>query len=430
MCIMLSWRSGVVSGCLACIVAVFGLQASVGVSIRHAAAAMTHAPTSAMLRAANLTSRSRSSQAGEALDRSARLTPGSLTRLPLTSESITASMSLTQINLDGFGDRYNTIAWSMLWWNGYLYVGTTRATLCLEAHSWGLPYPPPDPDLICTPDIADLPLQAEIWRYTPQLNHWDRVYQSPNDLPLPGRPGKFTARDIGYRDMIVYREPDGTEAMYVSAVSSRFLYPSLPPPRLLRSTDGMHFAPVPQDPGTVLGDLTANNFRSLAVYRNHLYVTAGDIWGDGVLYEATNPKAGDNAFQQVTPSGMRVFSTVIFNNQLYVGTTDIVYGYGVYRTDATGLPPYRFIPVVTRAANYPASPAIPHSVISMIVFQGSLYVGTDGPLDLIRIHPDDQSGSHRRQAPSDTLQAAKPVESAGRRVRLALQHSGLEDGRL
>jgi len=311
-----------------------------------------------------------------------------LAALPAAAHEAEAS-SFEQINLNGFGDRYNSIAWSTLWWKGQLYVGTSRASLCLRPLKLGQPYPPTDPDLECTPDPADLPLQAEIWRYTPEQDLWEMVYQSPNDLPIPGRQGKFTARDVGYRDMIVFRESDGTEALYVSGVSARFLYPQLPPPRLLRSTEGTHFEPVPQAPGTVLGDLSGNNFRSLGVFRNRLYVTAGDIWGDGPLLESTHPAQGNNSFRQVTPPGMRVFSVEPFNAQLYVGTTDIVNGYGVYRTDGSGSVPYTFIPVVTRAAFHPGSPYIPHSIISMAVFQGRLYAGSDGPLDLIRINPDN-----------------------------------------
>src|SRR5688572_4254242 len=89
-----------------------------------------------------------------------------------------------QVNEDGFGDRYNSIAWSMLWWRGQLYVGTYRASSCVRAVQWSQPYPPPDPDLACTPNPLDLPLQAEIWRYTPEIELWQRVYQAPL-VPIP-----------------------------------------------------------------------------------------------------------------------------------------------------------------------------------------------------------------------------------------------------
>lgn len=311
---------------------------------------------------------------------------------PVTRDALDSSLarqSLVQVNINGFGDRQNSISWSMLWWRGKLYVGTSRAALCLRELGWGREYPPPDPDVECPEDPLDLPLQAEIWRYTPGGDGWELVYRSPEDLEIPGHPGRFVARDIGYRDMMVFKEPDGTEAMYVSGVSARFIYPELPPPRLLRSTDGLNFQPVPQAPGTMLGDFTGNNFRSMGSFQDRFYVTAGGAWGDGVLLESEDPAQGNDSFRQVTPPGFRVFSVETFNGQLYVGTTNWVQGYGIYRTDATGDVPYEFTPVVTRSAFHPGTPDRPHSVISMETFQGKLYAGTDGPLDVIRVYADD-----------------------------------------
>src|ERR1041384_4676573 len=82
----------------------------------------------------------------------------------------------------GFGDRSNSWPQSMVWWHDHLYVGTARESLCTSLFSlhrfiagifgeaggdiW-MPYPPKDPDLACAPDGADLPIQAEIWRWTP-----------------------------------------------------------------------------------------------------------------------------------------------------------------------------------------------------------------------------------------------------------------------
>src|SRR5215217_9680846 len=167
-----------------------------------------------------------------------------------------------QINEDGFGDRQNSYSWSMAWFKNKLYVGTNRNFPCVERATVQFYFPNvpflyttnPDPDITCTPDPLDLDLRAEIWRYTPETQQWERVFQAP-EIPIPDRPGKFTSRDIGFRDMTVFREPDGTEALYVAGVTAREYIPGLPPPRILRTTDGSTFEPVPQDPGTVLGDL-------------------------------------------------------------------------------------------------------------------------------------------------------------------------------
>jgi hypothetical protein len=295
----------------------------------------------------------------------------------------------------GFGDRQNSAAWSMQWWKGKLYVGTVRAWFCW-VQAWAninvsplIPYPPNDPNKDCAPDPRDLPLQAEIWRYTPETNTWERVYQAPNDVEIPGSPGKYTARDIGYRGMTVFTESDGTEALYVGGATSYALWPPMPPPRILRSTDGTTFEPIPQDPGTFLGDLgfRQSTFRSMEVYKGRLYVINGDIQGQGAVLEAENPAGGNDNFRQITPPGMQVFEMAVFNGFLYFGLADRYKGYSVVKTDAMGTPPYTFTPVVTNGGFLQPSPSM--SVVSMSMLDDRLYVGTDSPVEVIRINPDD-----------------------------------------
>jgi hypothetical protein len=298
-----------------------------------------------------------------------------------------------EATLQGFGDRQNSGVWSMQWWRGKLYVGTVRSWFCFS-QAWFhqtsrvVPYPPVDPDFDCAADPLDLPLQAEIWRYTPESRTWERVYRSPNDVPIPGYPGKFTSRDMGFRSMTVFRETDGTEALYVGGTTSYALWQGVPPPRILRSVDGVHFEPLPQTPGTVLGDLGMNqtSFRDMETYRNRLYVINGRVQGQGTVMESADPAAGDDTFRWVTPQDMLVFEILPYNGYLYVGLTDRANGYAVLKTDAAGEPPYRFTPVVTNGAHLTRpSP----SVVSMHVFDGRLYVGTDQPCEIIRINPDD-----------------------------------------
>lgn len=293
----------------------------------------------------------------------------------------------------GFGDRQNSYAWSMAWFKGKLYVGTGRATQCVQMATLSLfypflHYPPLDPDVECTPDKTDLPLQAEIWRWTPETGTWERIYQSPNDVPIPGVAGKFVARDIGYRDMLVFTEPDGTEALYVSGVSARSMYPGIAPPRILRSIDGVTFNPLPQDPGTFLGSTKANGFRDLAAFKGRLYIVASlGYLGHGPVYEATHPAGGNNNFQQITPDGMTQYEMAEYNNHLYLGGAAKEQGYTVWKTDASGPLPYTFTPVISDGAYMPRNPSL--SIVSMYVFHNRLYIGTDRPAEIVRINPDD-----------------------------------------
>ncbi len=293
----------------------------------------------------------------------------------------------------GFGDRQNSGVWSMQWWKGKLYIGTVRSFFCWTAawtHSMFpfLPYPPDDPDMACAPDPQDLPLQAEIWRYTPETETWERVYQSPNDVEIPDHPGKYTARDLGYRGMTVFEEPDGSEALYVGSTTSNLLWPPMPPPRILRSIDGTTFEPVPQEPGTLLGDLGMDqaSFRDMEIYNERLYVINGGAQGQGGVLESENPAEGNDSFRWITPQDMRAFEMATFNGFLYLGVTDVS-GYQIVKTDATGTPPYTFTPVVTDGGF--RRPLRSPIVLSMFVFKDRLYVGTDYIAEVIRINPDD-----------------------------------------
>ncbi len=311
--------------------------------------------------------------------------------------------NFTEAALQGFGDRANSQPWSMAWFNGKLYVGTGRATYCVQQATLELfqpqpdPYPPREQDVECTPDPQDLPLQAEIWRWTPETDTWERVYQSPNDVPILGT-DKFTARDIGYRDMLVFTEtrPEGAvQALYVSAVSSRAangvgIDGPVPPPRILRTVDGVNFEPIPQDPGTFLGDTTVSGFRTLKAYKGRLYVIASlGYLGHGLIFESATPWEGNDSFRSVGPEGKTFFEIETYNGYLYAGTGGQPMNNAppceLLKTDATGDPPYTFTTVIPEDGYRTKQPSV--AVISLFPFKTRLYVGTDR--ELFRVNPDD-----------------------------------------
>ncbi len=303
----------------------------------------------------------------------------------------------------GFGDRQNSYAWSMVWWKDRLYVGTGRSTQCVQDATGALfypgviPYPPTDPDIECTDSPQDLALRAEIWRWTPESDSWDRVFISPQDVPIDDFPGKLVARDIGFRSMILFTEPDGTEALYVGGVSSNSFNPGTPPPRILRSTDGLNFEPIPQDAGTFLGDTKATSFRSMVVFKDQLFVIASEGYaGFGVIYVTDNPKEGNDNFRLALPADITAFELSVFDEHLYVGTGSNAFAFPpdpdappfqVLKTPALGEPPYTHTVVIDDGAFRPQTKS--RSVVSMHVFKNALYVGTDRPAELYRVHADD-----------------------------------------
>jgi hypothetical protein len=318
-----------------------------------------------------------------------------------------------EINTPGFGSPENNYAWSMAWFKGKLYVGTAKHVSCVEwatvdfyLHD-GSYNTSPSLGVTCPADRYDMNLQAEIWQYTPGIGttgNWKRVYQAPADIPNPRAPGKFVARDIGYRGMAVYQDPSGQESLYVAGVTANEYIPEIAadhPPRILRTTDGETFAPIPGDPGLVNtmikeGQVTKRpmGFRSLVVNDGHLYVTASaGLTGDGVIMEVQEPWGPNPTFVQVSPGDMQVFEIESFNGTLYAGTGAFNGGYGVSRMNETGEPPYQFTPIITDGAGRGKEIS---SVVSMHVYQDQLYVGASGwystdipASELVRINPDD-----------------------------------------
>jgi hypothetical protein len=363
------------------------------------------------------------------------------------------------VSTGGFGNIHNTWAWSMAFFNNKLYVGTGRETYCVTsataAITLGLPglYPPAIGD--CTPDYHDLPLQAEIWQYDPSTLIWTRVFQSANSLTTVDNGGKTvpTARDIGFRGLQVVNEPGGVTALYAGGVTSGSIFEpptapgSWPPPRILRSVDGVNWAPLPANPDGFLGQLTSNghycsttpctppdqNFpnyslRSASQLNGVLFLQVGDFPGVGRVFSSVpgiNPALGDNCGQPAcfqwasqlpltvgNQPGLPVWILETFNNFLYAGTGSPPGAgpaqYGVWKTNgvfnASGSGPggtceavtescYTWTYVVTDGAF--AQNEVADYAMSMQIFgdptycpNGCLYVGTDRPNELVRIHPD------------------------------------------
>jgi hypothetical protein len=337
----------------------------------------------------------------------------------------------------GFGDRQNSWPWTMEWFSGNLYAGTLRAGDCVYTAGTSA-YPPTDPDVSCPTDPNTLPLQAEIWSWSPATNIWNRVFQSPQDLLIPGTVNQYVARDIGFRGMQVFTESDGTQALYVSGCSSKTFHPGLPGGRILRSADGVNFDPVPQDPGTLLGNLGNACFRGTAVYNGKFYVvTCNTLGNEGVLLEATDPKLGNNNFRIVSPAGVAVSEVGVYNGYLYA-TFSSKAGFTVAKTTAMGNPPYSFTSVIINAG-YSTSPVPNIRALSLQQFNGDLYVGGESTTyqygaELFRIHPDDTWDllvGQSRSTPIGTKNALSGFKAGfSWQFNTALERMEVYDGRL
>jgi hypothetical protein len=296
---------------------------------------------------------------------------------------------------EGHGDRNNGWTWSMAWYKNNLYVGSNRAYGCVTQASLAalnptVQYPPGDPDMQCSNNPSDLPLQAEIWKWSPETNSWTRQYQSPNNIPNPNPPdaGKFLPPDIGFRSSVEYLDPDGKSWMVFGGVSANVLgLGTIAPPEMLYTDDGSTWTPIPHDPGTFLGNLTLTSFRSLTQFGNQIFVINGSIQGAGPIIASSTPLLGNDTWTQVTPPTVSYYQMLEFNGWLYAGVVDIANGYSVVKTQAAGPPPYTWIPVVTYGGYRTPSPS--QYPISMKIFNGRLYVGTVNPPEEIRVNADD-----------------------------------------
>jgi hypothetical protein len=309
----------------------------------------------------------------------------------------------------GFGDSRNSMSWSMAWFKGKLYVGTSRNQVCVERATVNFYFPRihwyrtnPGPNVRCPPRWSDLHLRAEIWQYNPRTRRWRRVFQSPANVPNLRADGRFVGRDIAFRGMVVYRDRRGHQALYVGGVTADEFLPENKlryPPRILRTRDGVHFhsigAPRLVRWARDTGDFRPIGFRSMLVWKRRLFVTAtGGLTGDGAIFEVRQPWARRARFRQISPPTLRVFEMEAFNGALYAGTGDSKTGYGVWKT--RGLThPFRFKAIVRNGAGRGVTIT---SVVSMHVFRGELYVGSSGwynaneipNSELIRISRDDR----------------------------------------
>ncbi len=272
----------------------------------------------------------------------------------------------------GFGDGLNNYAHSMAWFNDHLYVATMRGNFPLMKKRLPIgldPWP-----VECPENPFDLDLHAEIWRYSPHDDSWERVHKAPTII---GSHGKPIPRELGYRGMLVYRtDENDVPALFVSTWSPA----KGPGPVLLRSVDGRNFE-LSCEPGLI--GLPVTTIRTMTQFKGRLYTTpAGSRGGNpnvsahSIVYESKDPAKGQwepvSDFGFGDPGNKTVFEMTGFGGHLYVGTFNLE-GYQIWRTTAEGETPYHWEKVIEYGAY---RGALNQCVLSMYPFKGALYVGS------------------------------------------------------
>lgn len=316
---------------------------------------------------------------------------------------------------NGFGDRANAYAYSMVWFQDHLYVGTGRSNLMLLKYGmpfvtidqWPVevPYPP------YTQGFEQIYARGEIWRYSPATGEWQRVYQSPM---VTGEDGIEYSRHLGYRSMVVFQgASDSAPCLYVASWSrSRGNGPEI-----LRSEDGINFTITPKPRfQSNEQELPITAIRVLVPFKGKLYTApTGSAKGNvnvswiTLVYESSDPASGewrsvnDPGFGEPPAPGKwpdvaTVYEMVKMGDYLYAGTAGVK-GFQIWRTKAEGKAPYHWEQVLINGAG---RGILNQGVTSMLAFKGALYIGTGiqnggydhkykiGPAaaEIIRLHPD------------------------------------------
>jgi hypothetical protein len=274
----------------------------------------------------------------------------------------------------GVGNSSNTIAQSMAYFDGCLYVGGSN------------------------PQISTAETGPRILRYRFDTAQWETVYTPPlvradkrvlsRDIQLAqgslgsfkGKPdiiGTLVPRDYGYRSMTVFKgASDRKPCLYVSSLS---IWGSV----LLRSTDGVNFETI-SEPG--FGNNTILSFRGLRGFRGKLFVSPAGTVTDQFLdrnlapqttiYASDDPARGKWSLAAEPAFGdlenRTVYSLCVALDRLYAGTGNPERGFQVWSTSAEGRPPYVWKQVIRDGAfRYNLNLA----ACAMVEFKGALYVG-------------------------------------------------------
>lgn len=318
----------------------------------------------------------------------------------------------------GFGDPFNSYAHSCAWFEGRVFIGTSRYTMPL----WGLPRFGRDMSQTLTPfpvpkiEYENMDLRGQIWRYDPADGQWVLVYRSPWENETDRVP-----LSLAFRSMCVFQGADESKpALYA------FPTQGIKPLRrtMLRSVDGETFEEIPQP--ILEGEYGKyRTFRSLTAFKGRLFAapsglqanfykvgtsgrqlssgTAANVAQGASIRSSAEPSIG-NWVQSSLPdmgdvTNNNLYDFGVCGDYLYVGTLNVREGFQLWRSLGEGPGPHHWEKVLDRGAD---RGPLNQMTISFAEFRGSLYLGTAiqnggydkanniGPAgaEVIRVHPD------------------------------------------
>jgi hypothetical protein len=310
-----------------------------------------------------------------------------------------------RIAVNGFGDGANSYCWSGVWFNGHVYMGTTRYLLdTLKKRTQR------SDSLALWPVTSLYKLGAwpdkcgQIWRYSPVKCTWERVYRSP---VVQGIDEELVPLAYGFRNMSVFQgKSDSGPAIYTVPNSG----PKGIGPVVLRSGDGVDWEVVSEQ-GLGLGDDNVASFRGNLGFKGRLFVSPGGARNgecntsyNTVTLCSEDPAKGKWQLSNKPegfgdPTNLGIFDMGVGHGYIYAGTINAREGCQLWRSDAEGKPPHKWEMVFDKGAGRG-----PHNEMIMCFaeFQGDVYLGTgiqNGGFDrfynvgpdggeVIRVHPD------------------------------------------
>ncbi len=318
-----------------------------------------------------------------------------------------------RIAAGGFGDGHNSYAYGYAWFRGCLFIGTNRDILVLARKRFRFEVPMAFWPVEVPEDLATLDLGAQIWRYDPTAETWDKVYHSPY---VPGLEDMRVPLASGFRNMAVFRGlSDSAPALYTIGSCGTYGVG----PVLFRSEDGSRFDAV-SDQGLGLGDPNVTSVRSMVAFRDRLFMTPAGSRGfdPNVSYHARilcteDPvKGGWEACNETSfgePTNYGIYDMCVAGDYLYAGTMNLRDGCQLWKTDAEGKPPFRWTKVFDRGGG---RGGYNQGVVSLTAFGEAVYLGTgiqNGGYDRVNnVGPD--AGEVLRAWPDDSweLVAGRP----------------------